>query len=39
LVGARSGSDNPLTNPLVVFLIVAVIIGAGYYVLVMRKKK
>jgi hypothetical protein len=38
-VGARSGAGNPVTNPLVAFLIVAVIIGAGYYVLVMRKKK
>jgi hypothetical protein len=37
-VAAGSGSENPLTNPLVILLIAA-IIGAGYYVLVVRKKK
>jgi hypothetical protein len=38
-VGARPGAGDPVTGPLVAFLIIAVIIGAGYYVLVMRKKK
>ncbi len=38
-VGPGSGAGNLLTNPLVPFLLVAVMIGAGYYVLVMRKKK
>jgi len=39
LVTQGSGTANPLYNPLVLFLIVAGIIGAGYYVLVMRTKK
>jgi hypothetical protein len=38
-VGERPGAGDPVTGPLVALLIVAVIIGAGYYVLVMRKKK
>jgi hypothetical protein len=39
LVGAEPGSGNPFANPLVLLPIAAAIIGAGYYVLVMRKKK
>jgi len=38
-VTAEPGSGNPLTNQLVLLPIAAAIIGAGYYVLVMRKKK
>lgn len=36
---AGSGTASPLSNPPVLFLIIAAIIGAGYYVLVMRTKK
>jgi hypothetical protein len=39
LVTSGSGAANPLSNPFVLFLAVAVCIGAGYYVLVMRTKK
>ena len=39
LVTTGSGTANPLSNPLVLLLAVAGIIGAGYYVLVMRTKK
>jgi hypothetical protein len=39
LVTTGSGTANPLSNPLVLFIAVAGIIGAGYYVLVMRTKK
>jgi len=36
---AGSGTASPLSNPLVLIIIIAAIIGAGYYVLVMRTKK
>ncbi|WAC04915.1 MAG: S-layer protein [Methanoregula sp.] len=36
---AGSGTASPLSNPLILLIIIAGIIGAGYYVLVMRKKK
>jgi hypothetical protein len=39
LVTPGSGTANPLSNPLVLLLAVAGVIGAGYYVLVMRTKK
>jgi len=39
LVVPGSGAGNPLTDPLTLCLVAAVIISAGYYVLVMRKKK
>ncbi len=39
IVTTGSGMANPLSNPFVLFLVVAGIIGAGYYVLVMRTKK
>lgn len=38
-VAARPGSGSLFANPLVLCPIAALIIGAGYYVLVMRKKK
>jgi len=38
-VAPRLGSAGPLANPFVLFLIAAGIITAGYYVLVMRKKR
>ncbi len=33
------GSGPVYTNPVVIFAIIAVLCGAGYYVFVMRKKK
>jgi hypothetical protein len=39
LVVPGSGAGNPLTDPLTLCMVAAVIISAGYYVLVMRKKK
>ena len=39
LVTPGPGTANPLSSPLMLLLIVAGVIGAGYYVLVMRTKK
>jgi hypothetical protein len=39
LVTPGSGTANPFSSPLVLLLAVAGVIGAGYYVLVMRTKK
>jgi hypothetical protein len=36
---AGSGTASPFSNSLVLLIIIAAIIGAGYYVLVMRTKK
>jgi hypothetical protein len=38
-VAPPTGSGSPLANPLAACLIAAVVAGAGYYLLVMRRKK